>query len=48
MVEERRKKQTKLFLEKEAQCRYGEDSEMKEVDLKNSKSFMLSSVEKFC
>ena len=46
MVEERRKNK-QAFLEKEAQRRYGEYSEMKEVDLKNSKSFMLSSIEKF-
>ena len=46
MVAERRKNK-QAFLEKEAQRQYGEDSEMKEVDLKNSKNFMLSSIEKF-
>ena len=46
-MEEERRKNKQVFLEKEAQHRYGEESEMEEVDLKNRKNFMLSSIEQF-
>ena len=46
-MEEERRKNKRAFLEKEAQRRYGDESEMEEVDLKNRKNFMLSSIEQF-
>ena len=46
-MEEERRKNKRAFLEKEAQRRYGDESEIEEVDLKNRKNFMLSSIEQF-